>query len=85
MLLASLCAIRNTFDFYMTFVFPLLLGSLAFIGIPVLIHLIMRHKPKKAAVSRFSLSHATANGLRMRKLRLRHLVLLALRISWLIA
>jgi len=63
----------------MTFVFPLLLGSLAFIGIPVLIHLIMRHKPKKLQFPAFRFL-MPRQRLRMRKLRLRHLVLLALRI-----
>ena len=31
----------------MTFAYPLLLGGLALVGIPVLIHLIMRQKPKR--------------------------------------
>jgi hypothetical protein len=63
----------------MTFVFPVLLGSLALIGIPVLIHLIMRRKPKieMFPAFRFLLQRQRIN---VRKLRLRHLLLLALRI-----
>jgi hypothetical protein len=64
----------------MTFVFPVLLGSLALIGIPVLIHLIMRRKPRiqPFPAFRFLLQRQRIN---VRRLRLRHLVLLALRIS----
>src|SRR5262245_58036962 len=62
----------------MTFVFPLLLGGLALVGIPVLIHLIMRQEPIKLPFPafRFLLQRHRTN---LRKLRLRHLVLLALR------
>ena len=63
----------------MTFVFPVLLGSLALVGIPVLIHLIMRKKPRiqPFPAFRFLLQRQRIN---VRRLRLRHLVLLALRI-----
>src|SRR5438552_621365 len=62
----------------MTFIHPLLLGGLLLIGIPVLIHLIMRQKPKHLLFPafRFLLQRHRTN---QRKLRLRHLVLLALR------
>ena len=55
----------------MTFVFPVLLGSLALIGIPVLIHLIMRKKPKiePFPAFRFLLQRQRIN---VRRLRLRH-------------
>src|SRR5262249_20954345 len=61
----------------MTFVFPVLLGSLALICIPVLIHLIMRRKPKieQFPAFRFLLQRQRIN---VRRLRLRHLVLLPL-------
>src|SRR5208282_2759601 len=63
----------------MTFVFPALLGGLALIGIPVLIHLIMRKKPKTLPFPafRFLLQRQRIN---VRRLRLRHLLLLALRV-----
>src|SRR5262245_52145208 len=64
----------------MTFVFPFLLGGLVLVGIPVLIHLIMRQKPKTLAFPafRFLVQRHRTN---LRKLRLRHLLLLALRIG----
>src|SRR5437764_15456955 len=63
----------------MTFVFPFLLGGLVLVGIPVLIHLIMRQKPKTLPFPafRFLVQRHRTN---LRKLRLRHLLLLALRI-----
>src|SRR5712691_10869758 len=63
----------------MTFVFPILLGGLALAGIPILLHLIMRQKPKTLPFPafRFLLQRHKMN---LRKLRLRHLLLLALRI-----
>src|SRR5262249_15977241 len=63
----------------MTFVHPLLLGGLVLIGVPILIHLIMRQKPKRLVFPAFRFlqqRHLTNS----RKLRLRHLVLLALRV-----
>jgi len=62
-----------------TFVFPVLLGGLALVGIPVLIHLIMRQKPRTLPFPafRFLVKRHRTN---LRKLRLRHLLLLGLRI-----
>ncbi len=62
----------------MTFVHPLLLGGLLFVGIPVLLHLLMRQKPKHLLFPavRFLLQRRRTN---QRKLQLRHLILLALR------
>ena len=64
----------------MTFVHPLLLSGLALIGIPILVHLIMRQKPKQLPFPalRFLLQKHRTN---QRKLQLRHLLLLALRIG----
>src|ERR1700757_1646401 len=63
----------------MTFVFPALLGGLLLVGIPVLLHLIMKQKPKHLLFPafRFLLQRHRTN---QRKLRLRHLLLLALRL-----
>lgn len=62
----------------MTFTFPILLGGLALLAVPVLIHLILRQKPKtlKFPAFRFLLQKRKTN---QRKLQLRHLLLLALR------
>jgi hypothetical protein len=62
----------------MTFIHPLLLGGLLLVGIPVLIHLIMRQKPKHLMFPalRFLLQRQQSNR---RRLQLRHLILLALR------
>jgi hypothetical protein len=63
----------------MSFVHPLLLGGLLLVGIPVLIHLIMRQKPKRLPFPAFRFlvqKHRT----NQRRLRLRHLLLLGLRI-----
>jgi hypothetical protein len=64
----------------MTFIHPLLLAGLVLIGIPVLIHLIMQQKPKHLLFPafRFLLQKHRTN---QRRLRLRHLLLLALRIA----
>jgi hypothetical protein len=64
----------------MTFVHPLLLGGLALVGIPVLIHLMMRQKPKRLPFPafRFLLQKHRTNQTR---LRLRHLLLLLLRMA----
>jgi hypothetical protein len=63
----------------MTFIHPLLLGGLLLIGIPVLIHMVMRQKPKHLLFPavRFLLQKQQSNR---RRLQLRHLLLLALRI-----
>lgn len=62
----------------MTFIHPLLLGGLLLVGIPVLIHLVMRQKPKrlKFPAVRFLLQKQQSNR---RRLQLRHILLLALR------
>jgi hypothetical protein len=64
----------------MTFVHPLLLGGLLLVGVPVLIHLIMRQKPKRLPFPafRFLLQKHRTNQTR---LRLRHLLLLLLRMA----
>src|SRR5947209_4476946 len=63
----------------MTFVFPLLLGGLLLAGVPVLLHLIVRQQPKRLPFPafRFLVQQQRTN---LRKLRLRHLLLLALRV-----
>ena len=68
----------------MTFVHPLLLTGLLLAGIPILLHLIMRQKPKRLqfAAFRFLLQKQRTN---QRSLRLRHLILLALRICLIVA
>jgi hypothetical protein len=62
----------------MTFVYPALLAGLVLVGIPVLLHLIMQQKPKRLPFPavRFLLARQRVN---QRRLRLRHLLLLALR------
>ena len=62
----------------MTFVHPLLLSGLLLIGVPILLHLIMQQKPKHLPFPafRFLLQRHRSN---QRTLRLRHLILLALR------
>jgi hypothetical protein len=68
----------------MTFIYPVLLGGLVLIGIPVLLHLIMRQKPKHLLFPafRFLLQRHRTN---QRKIRFRHLLLLALRLMLIIA
>src|SRR5438876_243764 len=64
----------------MTFVFPILLGGLVLAGIPILLHLILRQKPKTLPFPafRFLVQKHRSN---LRKLQLRHLLLLILRIT----
>ncbi len=73
-------AVRTAGWALMTFVHPLLLGGLALVGIPVLIHLVMRQKPKRLPFPalRFLLAKHHTN---QRTLRLRHLLLLLLRMA----
>src|SRR4051794_37212495 len=62
----------------MTFIHPILLGGLILVGLPVVLHLIMRQQPKRLIFPAFrflQLRHRT----NQRKLRLRHIILLALR------
>lgn len=59
-------------------VFPILLGGLLLVGVPILVHLIMRQKPRtlRFPAFRFLVERQRTN---LRKLRLRHLLLLTLR------
>jgi hypothetical protein len=68
----------------MTFVHPLLLAGLVLVGIPILLHLIMRQKPRHLffPAVRFLIQRQRVN---QRKLQLRHLLLLAMRIMLLAA
>src|SRR5260370_38766564 len=63
----------------MTFQYPLLISGLVLIGVPVLLHLIMQQKPKHLLFPafRFLLQRYRTN---QRRLRLRHLLLLILRL-----
>jgi hypothetical protein len=64
----------------MSFVFPTLLAGLVVTGVPLLLHLIMRRKPKRQPFPAFRYlvkRHRT----NQRRLRLRHLLLLALRVG----
>src|SRR5581483_5473869 len=64
----------------MAFVFPALLGGLILVSVPVLLHLIMRQKPKHLMFPAFRFllqRHRTTQ----RKIRLRHLLLLLLRMG----
>src|SRR5437660_7092408 len=64
----------------MTFIFPFMLTGLILAGIPLLLHLIMRQKPKHLLFPAFRFlveRHRTTQ----RKIRLRHLLLLALRMG----
>ncbi len=64
----------------MSFVHPLLLGGLLLVAVPVLIHLIMQQKPKRLSFPafRFLMAKVRTN---QRRLRLRHLLLLLLRMA----
>src|SRR5262245_4302770 len=68
----------------MTFVFPILLGGRVLAGIPILLHLILRQKPKTLPFPafRFLIQKHRSN---LRKLQLRHLLLLILRITLIVA
>src|SRR5438067_9183479 len=62
----------------MTFVHPALLAGLLFVGLPVLLHLLMRQKPKHLLFPAFRFLQQKAKT-NQRKIRLRHLLLLLLR------
>src|SRR5581483_7607830 len=62
----------------MSFIHPLLLGGLVLVGLPVLLHLIMRQRPKHLIFPAFRFLKLQLRTTQ-RKLRLRHLLLLALR------
>lgn len=63
----------------MTFILPALLAGLALTALPVLLHLIMRQQPKHVLFPAFRFLQQRLRT-NQRKLRLRHLLLLALRI-----
>src|SRR5579884_1932986 len=63
----------------MTFIHPLLLAGLVLVGIPVLIHLIMRQQPRRLPFPAFRFLRQQERKNR-RSLRLRHLPLLCLRV-----
>jgi hypothetical protein len=65
-------------DQTMTFIHPLLLGGLVLVGLPVLLHLIMRQQPKHLMFPAFRFLQLRQRT-NQRKLRLRHIILLALR------
>jgi hypothetical protein len=68
----------------MSFIFPVMLSGVILAGIPILLHLIMRQKPKHLLFPAFRfllLRHRT----NQRKLKLRQLLLLALRICLIVA
>ena len=62
----------------MTFITPLLLGGAAFVAVPIVLHLVMRQKPRQLEFPalRFIKKKEETNR---RQLRLRHLLLLLLR------
>src|ERR1700687_454669 len=62
----------------MTFIHPYLLLGLVLAGLPVLIHLIMRQKPKQLVFPAFRFLRQKA-FINRRKLRLQHLLLMLLR------
>ena len=62
----------------MTFIHPLLLSGIVLVGLPVVLHLIMRQQPKHLIFPAFRFLQLRQRT-NQRKLRLRHLVLLALR------
>ncbi|MFN4259051.1 MAG: BatA domain-containing protein [Gemmataceae bacterium] len=62
----------------MTFVHGLLLGGLLLVGVPIVLHLIMRQKPKHVLFPAFRFLQQRLKT-NQRKLKLRHLLLLLLR------
>ena len=64
----------------LSFISPLLLGGIAFVAVPVVLHLIMRRKPVPHTFPalRFLRQRAAANR---RRLRLSHILLLLLRMA----
>src|SRR5262249_61420882 len=62
----------------MTFLHPMLLGGLIAVGLPILLHLLMRQKPKHVMFPAFRFLQQKAKR-NQRKIRLRHLLLLLLR------
>src|SRR5713101_3043709 len=64
----------------MTFLHPMLLGGLIAVGLPILLHLLMRQKPKHLMFPAFRFLQQKAKR-NQRKIRLRHLLLLLLRMA----
>src|SRR5438105_9484134 len=62
----------------MSFIHPLLLGGIVLVGLPILLHLIMRQQPKHLLFPAFRFLKLQLRT-NQRKLRLRHLLLLLLR------
>ncbi len=62
------------------FIHPLLLGGLAAVGLPIVLHLLMRQKPKHVLFPAFRFLQQRAKT-NQRKIRLRHLILLLMRIG----
>src|SRR5437016_10840861 len=62
----------------MTFIHGYLLGGLILVGVPILLHLIMRQKPKQLPFPAFRFLRQKAR-INQRKIRLQHILLLALR------
>jgi hypothetical protein len=63
----------------MTFIHGYLLAGLVLVGVPILLHLIMRQKPKQLAFPAFRFLRQKAR-INQRKIRLQHWLLLALRV-----
>src|SRR3954453_16866418 len=64
---------------FMTFIHAYLLGGLLLVGVPILLHLIMRQKPKRLDFPAFRFLRQKAR-INQRKIRLQHWLLLALRV-----
>src|SRR5262245_58659904 len=63
----------------MSFIHWYLLGGLVLVGVPILLHLIMRQTPKRLPFPAFRFLQQKAR-INQRKIRLQHLLLLALRV-----
>src|SRR5437667_10386067 len=68
----------SSLAFVMSFIHPILLGGLALVSLPVIIHLIMRQQPKRLIFPAFRFLKQQLK-VNQRKLRLRHWLLLAFR------
>lgn len=68
----------------MTFIHAYLLGGLVLAGVPVLLHLILRQKPKRLAFPAFRFLKQRRK-INQRKMQLQHLLLLLLRVLILVA
>lgn len=64
----------------MTFVTPFLLAGIALIAIPIVLHFVMRHKPRRIEFPALRLVQRRQQS-SQRRLRLQHLLLLALRVG----